>query len=132
MKRIFLFILLVIAAFGMRAQEAAYTISLPEAVWNFDDYEGPKPSVSSNSYLVPQNWIIGNGGSSKKLNCILPFYLSIHRRYHLFVWLRWSSLHAHLSQRLHQQNGTICSAPAHPRYGLLATATYFYGQRRTK
>ena len=66
MKRIFLFFMLVSTAFGMRAQEAAYTISLPEAVWNFDDYEGTKPSVSSNSYLVPQNWIVGNGGSSKK------------------------------------------------------------------
>ena len=66
MKRIFLFFMLVSTAFSMRAQEAAYTISLPEAVWNFDDYEGTKPSVSSNSYLVPQNWIVGNGGSSKK------------------------------------------------------------------
>ena len=62
MKRIFLFFMLVSTAFGMRAQEAAYTISLPEAVWNFDDYEGTKPSFSWNSYLVPQIWIVGIGG----------------------------------------------------------------------
>ena len=73
MKRIFLFFLLVSTAFSMRAQQASYTISLQEAVWNFDDYEGTKPSVSSSSYLVPQNWIIGNGGSSKNSAAYCPF-----------------------------------------------------------
>ena len=73
MKRIFLFFLLVSTAFSMRAQQASYTISLQEGVWNFDDYEGTKPSVSSSSYLVPQNWIIGNGGSSKNSAAYCPF-----------------------------------------------------------
>ena len=73
MKRIFLFFLLVSTAFSMRAQQESYTISLQEAVWNFDDYEGTKPSVSSSSYLVPQNWIIGNGGSSKNSAAYCPF-----------------------------------------------------------
>ena len=73
MKRLFLFFLLVIAAFAMRAQQADYVISLPEAVWNFDDYECTKPSVSSSSYLVPQNWIVGNGGSSKNSPAYCPF-----------------------------------------------------------
>ena len=73
MKRIFLFFLLVSTAFSMRAQQASYTISLQEAVWNFDDYEGTKPSVSSSSYLVPQNWIIGNGGSSNNSPAYCPF-----------------------------------------------------------
>jgi len=50
-----------------------YSITLNEAQWNFDDYLNTKPSVSSNYYLVPQNWIVGNGGSSNNVAAYCPF-----------------------------------------------------------
>ena len=74
MKNTIFFAYALIACLALHAQEnEPYTILLQDAYWNFDSYDNTKMNCTSELQLVPQNWIVGNGGTSKNVAAYIPF-----------------------------------------------------------
>lgn len=74
MKKTIFFAYALIACLALHAQEnEPYTILLQDAYWNFDSYDNTKMNCTSELQLVPQNWIVGNGGTSKNSAAYIPF-----------------------------------------------------------
>lgn len=74
MKKTIFFAYALIACLTLQAQETdPYTIHLQDAYWDFDSYDNTKMNCTSELQLVPQNWIVGNGGTSKNSAAYIPF-----------------------------------------------------------
>lgn len=74
MKKTIFFAYALIACLALQAQEnEPYTILLQDAYWNFDNYDNTKMNCTSELQLVPQNWIVGNGGTTRNSAAYIPF-----------------------------------------------------------
>lgn len=74
MKKTIFFAYALIACLALQAQEnEPYTILLQDAYWNFDSYDNTKMNCTSELQLVPRNWIVGSGGTSKNSAAYIPF-----------------------------------------------------------
>lgn len=74
MRKNILYSLALMACLALQAQDTVpYTILLQDAYWNFDSYDNTKMNCTSELQLVPENWIVGNGGTSRNSAAYIPF-----------------------------------------------------------
>jgi hypothetical protein len=74
MKKTILLFTVLVAGLGLKAQTPEpYTILLQDAYWNFDSYDNTKMNCTSELQLVPENWIVGNGGTARNSAAYIPF-----------------------------------------------------------
>lgn len=65
MKKLLLFCALIVAATTTFAQTNPYSVTLAQAVWNFNEGDPTAPSLSSENFPIPANCFDATGGSAR-------------------------------------------------------------------
>lgn len=65
MKKIILSLALMVATLTTFAQTDPYTVTLAQAVWNFNEGDPTAPSLSSENFPIPANCFDATGGSAR-------------------------------------------------------------------